>query len=163
MPCIVIKVDTKSKVIKGINILFDSKKQRTTAYHSQGDGQVEKFNSTLLNMLSKHVKRDQKNWNEKLPFVIMAYRCSVNDTTGFTLSMLMFGHELRLPIGVMFDAFELVRENKTTSQRRMKDDYDKKIAGKQIQEGEKVMLFNPSEKPWKTQKLHCPWKKIYEV
>ena len=70
--------------------------------HLKCDGQVERFNETLLNMLSKHVKEDQENWDDELPFLMMAYRCSVNETTGFTPSMLMLGHELRLPIDIVF-------------------------------------------------------------
>jgi hypothetical protein len=64
--------DFESHVFKEMNALFGSKKQRTTAYHPQCDGQVEKFNSTLLNMLSKHVASDQRNWDVKILYVMMA-------------------------------------------------------------------------------------------
>jgi len=167
--------------LKEISTLFDSKKQRTTAYHPKSDGQVERFNKTLIGMLSKHVDENQKNWDEQIPFVMLAYRSSINETTGFSPSMLMFGHEIRLPLDVVLGtcpqqeqektqyvsslrrnletAFQRVRTNITTSQRRQKDYYDRKVSGKQIDVGNKVMLFNPSVKPGLSQKLHCPWEK----
>jgi hypothetical protein len=134
-------------------------------------------------MLSKHVDENQKNWDEQIPFVMLAYRSSINETTGFSPSMLMFGHEIRLPLDVVLGtcpqqeqektqyvsslrrnietAFQRVQTNITTSQRRQKDYYDRKVSGKQIDVGNKVMLFNPSVKPGLSQKLHCPWKKSH--
>jgi hypothetical protein len=95
----------------------------------------------------------------------------------------MFGHEIRLPLDVVLGtcpqqeqektqyvsslrrnietAFQRVQTNITTSQRRQKDYYDRKVSGKQIDVGNKVMLFNPSVKPGLSQKLHCPWKKSH--
>jgi hypothetical protein len=52
-------------------------------------------------MLSKHVDENQKNWDAQIPFVMLAYRSSINETTGFSPSMLMFGHEIRLPLDVV--------------------------------------------------------------
>jgi hypothetical protein len=57
-------------------------------------------------MLSKNVKEDQKNWDDELPFLMMAYRCSVNETTGFTPSLLKLGHELRLHIDIVFGEYK---------------------------------------------------------
>ena len=152
--------DFESHVFKEMNALFGSKKQRTTAYHPQCHGQVEKFNSTLLNMLSKHVASDQRNWDVEILYVMMAYRCSVNETTGFSPAMLMFGHELRLPLDVVFgeclglirdetgytsnlrerlkSSFEKVRDNITRAQKRQKDYFDRKVSGKIINVGDKV-------------------------
>ena len=56
-------------------------------------------------------------------------------------------------------AFEKVRTNIATSQKRQKDYYDKKISGKEINVGDRVMLYNPAVKPGRTEKLHCPWEK----
>ncbi|CAC5355102.1 unnamed protein product [Mytilus coruscus] len=49
-------IDFESNLIKEISILFESKKQRTTAYHPQSDGQVKRFNETLLNMLKSEIE-----------------------------------------------------------------------------------------------------------
>ncbi len=93
--------DFESKLFKEMCILLSIKKTRTTPYHPQSDGQVERFNRTLLNMLSKHVEDDQTDWDIHIPHVMMAYRSSQNESTKFSPALLMFGHELRLPIYVV--------------------------------------------------------------
>lgn len=52
--------DLESHMFRELNDLFGSKKQRTTAYHPQCDGQLEKFNDTLIKMLGEHVQDQQK-------------------------------------------------------------------------------------------------------
>ena len=76
-------------------------KTRTTPYHPQLDGLVERMNQTLLMMLSIRAQEEER-WDEFLPELLMAYRASVHDTTKFTSFHLMFGREIRLPIDVMF-------------------------------------------------------------
>ena len=41
-------------------------KTRTTPYHPQSDGLVERFNRTLEDMLSKVVDENHKNWDDYL-------------------------------------------------------------------------------------------------
>ena len=48
----------EAKIIKEICTLLDIKKTRTTAYHPQSDSLVERFNRTLLGMLSMAVRED---------------------------------------------------------------------------------------------------------
>ena len=42
-------------------------KTRTTPYHPQSDGLVERLNHTLLTMLSIRTHEDQERWDEYLP------------------------------------------------------------------------------------------------
>ena len=48
-----------------------TQKLNTTAYHPQTDGLVERFNRTLINMLSKVVGKHGRNWDEQLPYVLV--------------------------------------------------------------------------------------------
>ena len=57
---------------------------RTSAYHPQGNGQVERFNRTLESMLAKVVSEHQTDWDYHLPQVLLAYRTANHSTTGFT-------------------------------------------------------------------------------
>ena len=66
-------------------------KTHTTAYHPESDGMVEHFNRTLATMLSALVSSNHKDWDEHLPYVMMAYRSTEHETTGMTPNMLMFG------------------------------------------------------------------------
>jgi hypothetical protein len=78
------------------------RKTRTTPYHPSGNGQVERFNRTLIRMIKAYLKGEQENWDRNLGCLAGAYRASVHESTGFTPNMLMFGRETRLPIELMF-------------------------------------------------------------
>ena len=43
----------------------------------QTDGLVEQFNRTLTDMLSKKAKKGGKDWDQTLPYVLFAYRASL--------------------------------------------------------------------------------------
>ena len=69
----------------------------TTAYHPQTDGLVERFHRTLTNMLAKTVEKNGRDWDRHLPYVLFAYRTSVQACTGESLFFLMYGCDVRLP------------------------------------------------------------------
>ena len=69
---------------------FGIVKSRTTSYHPQGDGLVERFNRSLLQMLRAFVEKES-DWERYLPLVLYAYRTAVHSSTGVTPFSLMFG------------------------------------------------------------------------
>ena len=68
-----IKGETLNPGIKGICELLQVRKTRTTPYHPQSDGMVERFNRTLLNLLSLSVSENERDWDVKLPVLLFAY------------------------------------------------------------------------------------------
>jgi len=46
---------------------------QTSAYHLQGNGQVERFNQTMEEILGKVVQANQEDWDKYLPKVLFAY------------------------------------------------------------------------------------------
>lgn len=56
---------------------------RTTAYHPQANGQVERFNHTLESMLSKVVSDNQKDRDIHLPKALFAYHTFIHKSTEF--------------------------------------------------------------------------------
>ena len=48
-------------------------------------------------MLSKYISKTQRNWDEYLPLLLLAYRSSVHESTGQTPYMMMFGRHALLP------------------------------------------------------------------
>ena len=57
----------ESKVFAEICKLLDIEKTRTTPLHLQSDGQVERFNRTVVKMLRGKIREDQKDWDLQLP------------------------------------------------------------------------------------------------
>ncbi|KZS01708.1 Uncharacterized protein APZ42_001546, partial [Daphnia magna] len=62
-----------SSLIQVVCKLFKVKQIRTTAYHPQTDGLVERFNRTLCDMLACYVSDRPANWDKYLPLVTFAY------------------------------------------------------------------------------------------
>nr|XP_032808461.1 uncharacterized protein K02A2.6-like [Petromyzon marinus] len=81
---------------------FGIQKDRTTAYHPQANGMVERMNQTLAGKLKCMVAANQQDWDEHLPYTLFAYTTTVHTSTGQTLFLMMFGHEFRLPADLLF-------------------------------------------------------------
>ena len=80
--------------------LMGIKKTRTTAYHPQCDGLVERQNRTLQNILSAFVSEHSVDWDEWLDQAVFAYNTSVHESTGLSPYELIFGRPARMPIEV---------------------------------------------------------------
>ena len=94
----------ESAVIVEACKLLGIDKSRTTPYHPQSDGLVERFNRTLLNMLSTAVNDQPFQWEQNLRRLCFAYNTSVHPTTGFTPFSLMFGRQARMPLDIVLGA-----------------------------------------------------------
>ena len=85
-------------VFWGLCDLIYAAKTRTTPYHPQGDGQVERLNKSIVKILCKQIEERQRDWAAYVPKALLAYNSSVRDSTGYTPYRLMFGRKARLPI-----------------------------------------------------------------
>ena len=47
---------------------------RTSTYHSQTDGLVERFNQTLKVILKKAAAEEGKDWDGLIPYLLFAYQ-----------------------------------------------------------------------------------------
>lgn len=83
--------------------MFNMEKTRTSSYHTENDGMLEQMICTgLQDMLAKYLSDHQFNWDEHLLLAMMGYRSSAHASTQCTPFYLLFGHEVRLPVDVMF-------------------------------------------------------------
>ena len=73
-----------SKVMRELCKLLHIKQLRTSVYHPQTDGLVERFNKTLKNMLKRVVAKDGKDWDLLLPYLMFAVREVPQASTGFS-------------------------------------------------------------------------------
>lgn len=65
----------------------------TNAEHLQSDGQTERINQVLKDMLRAHVSKRQTNWEDYLPILEFDYNSATHVSTGFSPFMLMYGFQ----------------------------------------------------------------------
>ena len=71
----------KSTLLRQTLESFEVHKSHTTASHSEGDGMVECFNRSLLQLLRSYVD-NKADWEQYLPLVLYIYRTAVHSSTG---------------------------------------------------------------------------------
>jgi transposase InsO family protein len=76
----------------------------TTPLRPQSNGMVELYIRMVEEHLRKVVPSHQRDWNARLPNLVLAYRASIHDITGLTPASLVFGRELQLPCDPLFGA-----------------------------------------------------------
>ena len=157
-------------------------KLRTTAYQPSTNGAVERFHRTLNTMLGKVVSDTQRDWDDKLPAVMAAYRASPHETTGFSPNRLFLGREVRMPLDLvmglpsdesnqvnsmdefvqrtqeqMADAYEIARQHLRAAAQRRKDTYDIRVRHQEFQVGDWVWYWYPRRYSSRSPK----WQKNY--
>ena len=159
----------ESNLFQSVCKLLDISKTRTTPYHPSSNGMIERFNQTLVNMISSFVDKRQHNWDEHLPLLTSAYRSAVHESTGFSPNLLMLGREVRTPIEIalgvdrpdtdlrdhddyaadiaatMEESHRLAREHLATSTARQKRDYDTKLSVNNYKVGDFVYFFDSTK------------------
>lgn len=68
--------------------------RRTTAYHPQCNGLVERFHRQLKTAITCH---SDTNWTESLPLVLLGIRSSIKEDLQSSPAELVYGESLRLP------------------------------------------------------------------
>ena len=174
----------ESEVFQQMCLLFDIDKTRSTAYHPQSNGLVERFNRTLLNMLTKFVSSDQRDWDQKLPFLMLAYRSSEHESTGYSPNKMMLGRETELPADLLYgpppenrqdecqyitdmkehleNVHSLAREKMLKASDRQKRTYDHRANQHSYSDGDLVWLQTKRKRSL-APKLQFGWEGPYRV
>ena len=177
----------ESNLVTEVCKLLQINKTRTTPYHPQCDGLVERFNRTLLNMLATCTEDHPGDWEQHIRKVCMAYNASIQSSTGFSPFYLMFGRQARLPVDLIHGtgpkamenqsvgeyvaslksrisaAFDLVRRNVSKHHVYQKELYDQRVHGQPFNTGDWVWLYSPVVGRGGSRKLNGPWKGPYTV
>ena len=176
----------QSRVMNEICKILGIHKTRTTPFHPMSDGLVERFNRILESMLSLCVKTNQRDWDKFVPLVTMAYRSTPQESTQVSPNMLLFGHEINLPVDLMVGcpnesetlsehdyvsdlrerleiAHDYARRHLQSSANRQKKYYDIKMSGEPYQTGDFVWLYTPVKKVGVSPKLQKFWDGPYLV
>ena len=152
-------------------------KTRTTGYRPCSNGQIERMNRTVLQMIRCLRDKNIRDWDLYLPHISSAIRSTVNRSSGFTPNKLMLGREVYKPVHVLFgidqanrcsrtpaeyvvflektmkEIHELARKNLRASVLYNKRDYDQRLYQASYNEGDLVYILDPSNKPGISTKL----------
>ena len=175
-----------SKLMLEVCRLMGVKKVNTTAYHPQTDGLVERFNRTLTDMLAKTVEAQGANWDERLPYVLFAYRTSLQQSTLESPFFLLYGRDAQLPLeevmcpeptrhpidlsdykmelsSSMAEAWEIARTSIKKAQRRQKQQHDRKARDPKFVIGDRVFVYMPASKSSQAYKFAKPFEGPYRI
>ena len=145
---------------------MEIEKLRTTPYKPSTNGIVERFHRTLNPMIGKVVSDSQRDWAERLPRIMAAYRASPHSSTGYTPNRLFLGRENRMPVDLAMglppsevngdqtiddyvvkqqemasETYQLVRENLTVNAERRKVPYDVRVRKPEFGIGDSVWYY----------------------
>ena len=90
----------ESQLVADLCELMGTQKIWTSPYHPQTNGQCERFNCTLINMLGTLPKEKKSEWKNDIGTLVHAYNCIWNSATGFSPYYLMYGRQPHLPVDV---------------------------------------------------------------
>ena len=85
----------QSQLLKELYRLLHVEPLRTSPYHPQTDGLVERFNQTLKRMLKKTAAEDGKDWDRLIPYLLFAFREVPQESMGFSPFELLYGRDVR--------------------------------------------------------------------
>ena len=176
-----------SALFKSVCNLLEITKTHTTPYRPSANGQMERYNRTLLQVIRCYIRAKQKTWDQDLEELAAAIRCMKNRQTQFTANMMMLGREVRRPIDLMLgveytnmqqnnpaewvqklrdtlkQVHEVAHTNLKGSLHQQKWDYDLRVNFKKYNIGDAVYKINSASKVGQSKKLQSPWLGPYLV
>ena len=92
----------ENNLIKELCSIAGVGKIRTSPYRPETNGQCERLNQTLINMIGTLSSEDKQKWPEWVSTLTHAYNCIPTTVTGYSPYFLMFGRHPRLPIDLEY-------------------------------------------------------------
>ena len=167
-----VQSDQGSNFMSGIfqQVMYELgiRQYRSSAYHPESQGALERFHQTLKNMIRSYCFDTEKNWDEGIHLLLFAVRESVQESLGFSPFELVFGHAVRGPLKLLKEKFleevesplnllqyvsdfrnrlikasEVARSNLKQSQGKMKERYDLKTENRSFDPGDTVLALLP--------------------
>ena len=151
-------------VVEDLCKLYGVKKLRTSSYHAQTNGQVERMNQTLIRLIGKLDEDKKACWSKHLPELLMAYNSTHSAVTGYSPHFLLFGRRPRIPVDYLFptlrdmphkskleesvalhqkrlkEAFTMARQPTLEEAARQQCHYDCRAGAVTLQPGDVVMV-----------------------
>lgn len=143
------------------------KHNKSSVYHPQSQGALERFHQHLKSLLRAYCTELKADWEEGLPWLLLAAREVVQESTGFSPNDLVFAHIVRGPLAVVHDQWRsseppenmidyvngfrrrlyeagvLAKEKLELSQKKMKKLYDLRAEKRLYSPGDQVLVLSP--------------------
>ena len=144
---------------------------KSSVYHPQTQGALERFHQTLKLMLRTYCSQHERDWDEGVQLGMFAARENVNESLGFSSNELVFGHNVRGPLKVvkegfmgdpetpsegesllkyvhtfrtrLYEACVMAKAHFSSSQGDIKARYDKDARHRVFAPGDQVLMFLP--------------------
>jgi len=162
------------------------RRTRTTPFYPQSDGQTERMNRTLLQMLRATAHDSPNDWPDKIPIVLAAYRMTPHKVTKLSPNEAMIGRNTRCPVTLitsppnegdsellpfstqfrqnMRSTHDKVRRMSRLAAKTQKNYYDSKTRGLTFHKGQWVYLYQPQPLlRQRYKKLQRLWLGPYEI
>lgn len=167
-------------LMKSIAKKFRIQQLRTTAYHPQSNGSLERSHMVLIEYLKCFVTNEER-WDDLIERARFSYNTSAHEGTGYTPHELIFGHTARIPSGFtreeesetyhshLLNLFEKIsdlqvaaKSNLIKAKERSKGYYDKRMNPVTFRVDDNVFLIN-NKKRHKFDREYLGPYKIIEV
>ena len=118
------------KVVESLTKLYRVQKLRTSSYHTQTNGQVERMNQTLICMIGKLDEEKKAHWSEYLPELLLSYNSTCSAVTGYSPHFLLFVRRPRIPVDYQFPTIRdpphkaKLEESMADLQKRLKEAFE---------------------------------------
>ncbi|KAG8474311.1 hypothetical protein CXB51_033807 [Gossypium anomalum] len=133
-------LNLNNKMIAEVCDQFKIKHHNSSPYRPKMNGAVEAANKNIKKIVGK-MTETYRDWHEKLPFALLAYRTSIRTSTGATPFSLVYRMEAVLPIEL-----NLIEEKRLKAirhgqmyQKHMMRAYDKKVRLREFHKGDLVL------------------------
>ena len=157
-----------SEIFQQVMYELGIKQYKSSAYHPESKGALERFHQTLKNMIRSYCFDTEKDWDEGIHLLLFAVRESLQESLGFSPFELIFGHIVRGPVKLLKEkflsdddsslnllqyvsdfknrlskAFEAAQSNFKSAQNKMKLHYDENALDRNFEPGDKVLALLP--------------------
>jgi transposase InsO family protein len=160
----------------------------TSSYHAASNGMNERWHRSLHAGLSHYIDASNTNWDQIVPFFLMAYRATPNTTTTYSPYYLLRGREMQLPSSdnlkakvpnkkedpdhrrrleslksSLRQAYQSVRKANRQSHLNNKRLYDRKAKLRIFEIRDIVYLYNPAVKVGQCRKFRKVWSGPFQI
>jgi len=182
-----------SKLTQGFLKEYGIKHVKSTPFHPETQGMIERLHRTIKNMIRSLIESNEKDWDEVLPFVLFSYRECPHESLGFSPFELLYTYRARGPLQLMKEewtgknsmvdtkqdrnvvafllasrkrilyARDLAKQNALLAKVKSKKWYDKRSRQRHFEVGQKVLLFLPTSGQPLKLSWHGPFKVIERI